>query len=122
MIRILATAVAAVIESMLGVVDWVLAGVPNPVPSSGQLRQLRGRGMPTVTAPARRVRRPLLAAIGTADLLADQTRRLGSGVDLSLDYPPVISEQWSRVVATASGSRLSWMVREIPSGGPGSRI
>ena len=116
MISSLATVVVAVIESVLGVVDRVLAGIPNPVPSSGQLRQIRGRTLPQlmspVATPVRRARRPLLAAIGTADLLADQTRRLGSGVDLPIEYGPAISEQWSRVVATASVSRLSWMVRE----------
>jgi hypothetical protein len=84
--RIVATVVAAQIESAVEIVDRVLAGVPNPVPSSGQLRQLRGRSLPVVTSPVRRVRRPLLAAIGTADLLAD---RLGGGGDQSVEYGSV---------------------------------
>lgn len=92
--KIVATVVASVIESMLGVVDWVLAAIPNPVPSSGQLRQIRGRGLPLVInpviTPVRRARRPLLAAIGTADLLADRTRSLSSGIELSIEYRPVV--------------------------------
>jgi hypothetical protein len=110
MSRILATVVATVIESLLGVVDRVLAGVPNPVPSSGQLRQLRSRGRPIVIDPVRRARRPLLAAIGTADLLADRTRRIGGGIELPVEYGPAVSQQWSRVVGSASDARQSWMV------------
>lgn len=94
MSRIVATVVVSVIESVLEVVDWVLAGIPNPVPSSGQLRQIRGRALPPVISPVvnpvRRARRPLLAAIGTADLLADRTRRLGAGTDLSVEYRRVV--------------------------------
>ena len=71
------------IESALEAVDRVLAGIPNPVPSSGQLRQARGQVLRTAASPVRRVRRPLLAVIGTVDLLADQTR----GFDLSVDLP-----------------------------------
>lgn len=98
----LATVVVAVIESVLSVVDRVLAGIPNPVPSSGQLRQIRGRGLPAVinpvVTPVRAARRPLLAAIGTADLLADQTKRLG--IELSFESWSATSEQWSRITAT----------------------
>lgn len=69
------TIVTALIEVVLGVVDYLLAGVPNPVPSAGQLRLARQRGLPVLVGPARRVRRPLLAGIGTADLLAEHLLR-----------------------------------------------
>jgi hypothetical protein len=109
MMSSLATVVVAVIESVLSVVDRVLAGIPNPVPSSGQLRQIRGRTFPTVinpvVTPVRAARRPLLAAIGTADLLADQTKRLGVGIDLSFESWSSTSEQWSRITASTSTDR-----------------
>lgn len=66
-----ATVVVVAIEATLGVLDYFLASVPIPVPSSGQLRRARRR-LPALVRPARRVRRPLLAGVGTVDLLVEQ--------------------------------------------------
>ena len=78
------SAIDALVESLLASVDQVLAGVPNPVPSSGQLRRARGRGASQVSSVSRRVQRPLLAGIGAADLIAEQLRqRLSPPVDPS---------------------------------------
>jgi hypothetical protein len=65
----------SVIDSMVESVDSILSSVPNPVPSAGQLRQARGRGVAHLSRATHRARRPLLAGIGTADLIAEQLRR-----------------------------------------------
>jgi hypothetical protein len=65
----------SVIDSMVESVDSLLAAVPNPVPSAGQLRQARGRGVAQLARATDRARKPLLAGIGTADLIAGQLRR-----------------------------------------------
>jgi len=39
--RLTGFVVVSVIKAMLDVMDRVLAGIPNPVPSSGQLRRAR---------------------------------------------------------------------------------
>ena len=67
--------IESVIDSMLESVDSLLAVVPNPVPSAGQLRQARGRGVAHLSRATHRARTPLLAGIGTADLIAEQLRR-----------------------------------------------
>jgi hypothetical protein len=67
--------IESVIDSMLESVDSLLAAVPNPVPSAGQLRQARGQGVAHLSRATHRARRPLLAGIGTADLIAHQLRR-----------------------------------------------
>jgi hypothetical protein len=65
----------SVIDSVLESVDCLLATVPNPVPSAGQLRHARRRGIALLSRAAHPARRPLLAGIGTADVLAEQLRR-----------------------------------------------
>lgn len=81
--RLTGFVVVSVIEAMLDVMDRVLAGIPNPVPSSGQLRRARRQALRTATGPVHKVRRPVLAVIGTVDLLADRTR----GLDVPFDLP-----------------------------------
>jgi hypothetical protein len=105
-----ASVVAAVIEAMLGVVDSLLARVPNPVPSSGQLRQARGRGSLTLASAFRRARRPLLAGIGTADLLAEQLLR-GLNVQIDLSAEQRLSSD------AVPGRRVSWTY-QLGRGGP----
>jgi hypothetical protein len=65
--RGLGALVVAVIDSIAEAVDSVLARVPNPVPTAGQLRHTRTRGgeqlrgLGRVACPARR---PVLAGVG----------------------------------------------------------
>lgn len=81
-----ATVVVVAIEATLGVLDYFLAGVPIPVPSSGQLRRARRR-LPALVRPARRVRRPLLAGVGTVDLLVEQLFSRPAPLIEQSDYP-----------------------------------
>lgn len=66
----------SVAESAIGsafdTLDSMLALVPNPMPSSGQLRQIRGRGGDHLAAAARRARRPALVWVGTMDLIVER--------------------------------------------------
>jgi hypothetical protein len=72
---VMESVIESVIDSIFESVDSLLASVPNPVPSAGQLRQARGRGVAHLSRATHRARRPLLAGIGTADLIAEQLRR-----------------------------------------------
>ena len=103
--RLTGFVLVSVIESALDVVDRVLAGIPNPVPSAGQLRQVRGQALRTAASPVRRVRRPLLAVIGTVDLLADQTR----GLDLGIDLPAGLRANAEELVASKLVTSKEWL-------------
>lgn len=64
--------VVTVIDSIMESVDALLALIPNPVPTAGQLRRTRKRGreqlrgLGRITGPARR---PALASVGAGELL-----------------------------------------------------
>ena len=75
----LTSALVSVIDSVVVAVEWLLTALPNPVPTAGRLRHARGRGgeqLGRVTSP---VRRPLLAGIGTADLIIHHGRATMTG-------------------------------------------
>ena len=73
-VRTPASASTVIVASFVDSVDVLLDTVPNPVPSAGQLRQARGRGGEHLSRAIRPARRPLLAGIGTADLILDRCR------------------------------------------------
>jgi hypothetical protein len=73
----LPTTADVLITSTVESADSALAAIPNPIPSSGQIRELRRRGrdqldsLNSVTAPTRR---PLLAGLGVVDVLLAEPR------------------------------------------------
>lgn len=70
--RGLGALVVAVIDSITESVDSVLARVPNPVPTAGQLRHTRKRGgeqLRGLGSVARPARKPALASVGAGELL-----------------------------------------------------
>jgi hypothetical protein len=75
----LASVIGSVIELVVASVEWLLTALPSPVPTAGRLRHARGRGgeqLSRVTSP---VRRPVLAGIGTADLIIHHGRAALTG-------------------------------------------
>lgn len=70
--RGLGALVVAVIDSFADSMDSVLVMVPNPVPTAGQLRHTRKRGVEQLGRlgrVARPARRPVLAGVGAGELL-----------------------------------------------------
>jgi hypothetical protein len=56
-----------VIDPVVESVEDVVAWVPNPVPTSGQLREARARAVGAFEEATRPARRPVLAAVGAAE-------------------------------------------------------
>ncbi|HEX4357844.1 MAG TPA: hypothetical protein VH141_10000 [Pseudonocardia sp.] len=45
--------------------------IPNPVPTSGEIRIVRARLAETLSSPLHGIRTPVLAGVGAADLVVD---------------------------------------------------
>jgi hypothetical protein len=58
-----------IVTTIVGSVDTLVSAVPNPVPSAGQLRQARDLSAAQLDRLTRPARRPVLAGLGTADLI-----------------------------------------------------
>jgi hypothetical protein len=68
----------------------VIQSIPNPVPTSGEIRIARTWLAEAVAASIRRVRTPVLAGVGTADLVVTS---LGAQLDRGLDAARAITER-----------------------------
>jgi hypothetical protein len=77
---VLDTVIDSVSGSMETGIESVLASVPNPVPTAGQLRIARSRAAHWLTHISNPARRPLLAGLGTlqitTELIIERLREL----------------------------------------------
>jgi len=52
--------------------------IPNPVPTSGEVRIARARLAEALSSPLRGIRMPVLAGVGAADLVLDSLSTLST--------------------------------------------